>query len=315
MYDPTITQKARAAQNDAGTFSPHPSEAHQPAAGGEQGKQGPDVLALLREALTEPGRISKAYSLFHRYSIGNALWIAEQLEARGEPLAPIASFKRWQELGRQVRKGSKAIAMYMPVTVKDKAEQDGQSDKQDDAEHKRRLFIVRRNWFALHQTEPKAGSEAQAIETQAPEGWEPARALQALGITREAFEHVNGNVQGYARPNARALAINPMAAEPIKTLCHEIAHCLLHAEQAQIDDGAELDRSAMEVEAESVAYLVCATLGTGDLASSRAYIQGWLSGASADDFTAKHARRVIGAADRILKAGRPTEQAADETEG
>jgi antirestriction protein ArdC len=80
----------------------------------------PDWNALLQQALTLPGTLSKAYSVFHDYSLGNAILAAFQLAARGLPLAPIASFNRWKNLGRKVRKGEKALSLIMPVTVKRK---------------------------------------------------------------------------------------------------------------------------------------------------------------------------------------------------
>lgn len=313
MYDQTNTPNPHTAQGDARVSPSHSPEAHHPAGvGSEQPK--PLFLAMLHDALTEPGRISKAYSLFHSYSFGNALWIAEQLDARGEPLAPIASFNRWRELGRVVKKGSKALCMSMPVTVKAKADTkqaDADSGTEQD-DSRRVLFVVRRHWFALHHTVPMAGAEPQAIETVAPD-WNAGRALEALGITCEDFEHTNGNVQGYAKPEARRVAVSPLAVNPAKTLFHEIAHCLLHSEQARIEDGAELTRDLAEVEAESVAYLCCAVLELPGLEEARGYVQDWLagSGCDAERFTDKHARRVLGAVDKILKAGKP---ATTETE-
>lgn len=79
-----------------------------------------DWSALLHEALTEPGRISAAFSVFHRYSIGNAFLLMLQASLRGVDLSPVASFKKWKELGRSVRKGEKAFEMVMPVLVKAK---------------------------------------------------------------------------------------------------------------------------------------------------------------------------------------------------
>ncbi|MHB1956064.1 MAG: ArdC-like ssDNA-binding domain-containing protein, partial [Sulfobacillus sp.] len=252
-------------------------------------------MALLREALTEPGRVAECYHLFHNYSLSNALWVAGQLDARGEVLAPIASFHRWKELGRVVKKGSKALMMCMPMTVGAKAKADTTPDgtAKDDGEGERRvLFIARRNWFALHHTEPLDGAEPQDLEAPALADWNSERALSALGITREDFHSANGNCQGYALPRARRVAVSPLAAEPIKTLCHEIAHVLLHSEQGRIEDGAQLTRRVAEVEAESAAYLVCAVLCCGDLEASRGYIQHWMQDtASAEQVTEKHARR------------------------
>ena len=313
MTTTTITS-TRDGQGAAGVSPPRPSEGFTTGQSGDQQK--PPFLAMLHDALTEPGRISKAYSLFHGYSFGNALWIAVQLDARREPLAPIASFNRWRELGRVVKKGSKALCMSMPVTVKAKAKADAKQagadpgTEQDDS--RRVLFVVRRNWFALHHTEPMAGAEQQTIETTTPD-WNAGRALEALDITREDFEHHNGNCQGYAKPNTRRVAVSPLAVNPAKTLFHEIAHCLLHSDQARMEDAADLTRDLAEVEAESVAYLCCAVLGVPGLEEARGYVQNWLagSGCDAETFTDKHARRVLGAVDKILKAGKP---ATTETE-
>jgi hypothetical protein len=73
---------------------------------------------LLERALTEPGIISAAYRRFHRFSIGNQILAAIQLIEKGLPLSPIASFGRWKALGRSVRKGEKALSLWMPITVK-----------------------------------------------------------------------------------------------------------------------------------------------------------------------------------------------------
>jgi len=314
MYDLTNTPNPHTAQGDARVSPSHSPEAHHPAGEGKADK--PEFLALLRDALTQPGRGSECYRLFHAYSLSNALWVAGQLWARGEPLALIASFNRWRELGRVVKKGSKALCMSMPVSVKAKADtKHAEADAGTEQNDRRRvLFVVRRNWFALHHTEPMAGIEQKAIEDQAPANWHPADALAALGITREDFEHTNGNVQGYAKPEARRVAVSPLAVHPAKTLFHELAHCLLHSDQARIEDGAELTRDLAEVEAESVAYLCCAVLGLPGLEDARGYVQDWLAGSGCDaaSFTDKHARRVLGAVDKVLKAGKP---AATEAEG
>ena len=303
MLDLTNTPETRATQDEARLTPSRSPEAHPPAVEGKTDK--PPFLALLCEALTQPGRVAACYSMFHSYSLSNALWIAGQLWARGEPLAPIASFHRWRELGRIVQKGSKALCMCMPVTVKAKADTQAQ-DAETTEGGRRVLFVVRRHWFALHQTEPMEGTEPKTIETPTPD-WSAERALEALAITRENFQHINGNVQGYAEPDARRVAVSPLAVNPIKTLLHEIAHCLLHSEQGRIEDAAERTHSLAEVEAESVAYLCCAVLGLPGLDESRGYVQGWLarSGRDAEAFTGQHARRVMAAADKILKAGRP----------
>jgi antirestriction protein ArdC len=69
----------------------------------------PNWSALLRDAVNQPGIISIAYSAFHNYSVGNQMLAYSQCAARDIPIAPLATFKRWQELGRSVKKGRESI--------------------------------------------------------------------------------------------------------------------------------------------------------------------------------------------------------------
>src|SRR5437899_2244139 len=74
--------------------------------------------ALLNEAVTKPGFIHEAYSRFHNYSLGNQLLALFQCLARGIQPGPLATFPRWKELGRFVKKGEKALTLCMPLTCK-----------------------------------------------------------------------------------------------------------------------------------------------------------------------------------------------------
>jgi len=276
-----------------------------------------DWNALFAQALTLPGVMSKAYSVFHEYSIGNAFLAASQLLDRQLPISPIASYNKWKELGRQVKKGEKAIALVMPVTVKSKSKdegEEGESSNEACAQPQgsgRTIFILKNNWFALCQTD---GAEyAQKVTTPK---WDKARALASLGITEQDFKSMSGNAQGYAIPNEKKLAINPLAALPWKTTFHEMAHCLLHSAEAQMADGEMLQRCIKEAEAESVAYLCCATLELPGLEQSRAYIQHWLgSEEQSEEFKKKSAARVFAAANKILKAGAESVKAEEVDNG
>lgn len=109
---------------------------------------------------------------------------------------------------------------------------------------------------------------------------------------------------GYAKIGDETIAINPMNPHPLKTLIHEVAHQLLHMEPEWRDQPP----AVLEVEAESVAFIVCSTLGLADdesLASSRAYIQGWRDSFPgwAEKVPTFFAKRIFNAANRIIKAG------------
>src|SRR6266852_3259026 len=116
----------------------------------------PQFVDLLNRALTEPGVISRAYTAFHGYSIGNQILAFVQCAERGIPPGPIATFMGWKDKGRYVRKGEKAIVLCMPVTCKrttsaDRPTDSAEPDSDPHAETFTR-FVYRPNWFVLSQT-------------------------------------------------------------------------------------------------------------------------------------------------------------------
>jgi antirestriction protein ArdC len=251
---------------------------------------------LLATVASEPGRLEAAFSKFHNYSLGNMLLALGQCYARGIALGPIATYPAWQALGRQVRKGEKAIELCMPITCKRKATDDNGNEEAATFTK----FIYRARWFVLSQTD---GAEYVA---PAPPTWNKNQALTALDIAEVPFAHLDGNVQGYAK--RRAVAINPVAEKPFATLVHELAHVVLgHTTgDVQLEDGTTIGHATMEVEAESVALLVLGSLGLDGLEYCRGYVQSYLRGAAIEERTAQ---RIFKAADTILRAGRPADVA------
>lgn len=248
----------------------------------------PNFSQLLKDAVNQPGLISKCYSTFYGYSIGNQLLAWSQCMVRDIPLGPIATFKKWQELGRQVRKGEKAIALVMPVTVVKKNEA---GEKTGDVFQ---MFTIRNNWFVMSQTD---GEDFANEATTAK--WDKNKALTTLGITEEKFAVTNGNIQGYAQ--VKSIAINPVAALPHKTRFHELAHVVLgHTTEGLVTDSDTTPRDVREVEAESVAYILCSLLDLPGLDESRGYIQNWLADT---EITDKSAQRIFSAANKIFEAG------------
>jgi len=263
----------------------------------------PDFAALLAQATTEPGRLSAAYTAFHNYSFGNMLLAAGQCWARGIPLGPIATYPRWQELGRQVRKGEKAIELCQPITYK-RRPAEATPDAPDQDEQTFTRFIYRRNWFTLAQT------DGEPYKAEAAAAWDRARAIAALDVTEIPFYHIDGNCQGFAR--GRSIAINPVAAAPLKTTFHELAHVLIgHTTEAEMRDDDRTPHDVRELEAEATAMLCCAALELPGIEESRAYIQHWYG--TGQPVPEASARRIFKAADQILRAGRPVNDS--DTEG
>lgn len=242
-----------------------------------------DWSSLIEEALTVEGSLGNTYNRFYNYSLGNMLLM--RMQGLREP---VATYKRWKELGRHVIKGSKAKAIVRPITVK-KQEIDGEVKTFT-------RFKLVNCIFGVSET------EGEPLPDYEPREWFRDRALGALAIQQTAFEQTDGNMQGYSFGNY--VTVSPVARYPFKTLIHEVAH-ITHGHTGP---GGHSDyrqhRGIREFEAEGSAFLVMNELADPeqwDRAESRAYIQNWLNGERPPEQSIKNVFKV---AEVILRAGR-----------
>jgi Zn-dependent peptidase ImmA (M78 family) len=257
---------------------------------------------LINQALTNPGTINKAFSLFHDYSFSNSLLAYFQMQARGLDVTPIGTFRKWKSLNKTVAKGSKALAILYPVFSH--FWKDEEVENADGSKTIKRVkityisgFEVHHEHFALSQCKEYGQETEQRIDLKI--NWE--KVLSDLNIKQVKWDMVEGNAQGYARPMQRELAINPLCTTADKTMVHEIAHVLLHGNDSEFVDNQVLSRNIKEVQAEMVAFLVMSMLGVTDeevMSESRGYIQNWLKDGKVEPSETK---AVIRATEKILE--------------
>lgn len=238
---------------------------------------------MLQNAVKEPGTVHDGYSMFYNYSLMNQFLIMSQGGNQ-----PVATYKKWQKLGRQVKRGEKSgISICVPrqVVIKDDA---------GNVEKSFTKFTFQRCLFTFDQTE--GDSELEAPETP---NFDLKKVLKHFNIKKVKFSHHNGNIQGYATVN-REIAVNPVAKFKLKTALHEIAHIIHGHTDLEAHDNT-LPKDIKELEAEATAYLVLAALGKkSELKYCRGYIQNWFKG---DDIPEKSAKRIMEKANKILDAG------------
>lgn len=243
---------------------------------------------IILQALNNEGTLAKCYKTFTSYSILNTVALMAQLSARKMEIAPVASFKKWSALGGKIKKGSKALFVNIPKIYKENF-----INEETNEEETRQVltgYFWRACVFSLTQVE---GINASTLPENC-KNWNYKKALETLKIHLLPFNEINGNVQGYATPEG--IALNPVAEHSTRTLCHEIAHYILHFKES----AKNMAREIKEAEAEMVSYLVGAFLGIAGDADSRGYIHHWLG---QNEFTDKNCLRVIATANKILKAG------------
>src|SRR5689334_25102106 len=113
----------------------------------------PKWSALLIEAVTKPGLIMKAYSVFHQYSVGNQILALVQCQMRGLQPGPINTFPKWKDLGRFVKRGERALTLCMPITCK-------RREENSDDEYTLTIFVYKASWIVRAQTD---GHELESI--------------------------------------------------------------------------------------------------------------------------------------------------------
>lgn len=245
---------------------------------------------------------------FHRYSVGNQLLIL----AQNENATRIAGYRAWAALGRQVRKGETGLRVLAPMPMRRKDGNDTQdaiTPEVDSATDQTGLVL---GWktesvFDISQTDGDPLPHRPAPELlagAAPEGlWDGLAAIVAAqGFTLERGDCDGAN--GYTKTVEKIVRVRADVddAQAAKTLAHELGHVLLHADPAMTDaSGRPLCRGLVEVEAESVAYIVASHGGLDSSAYTVPYVAGWgqSSGDAAQAIRAT-AKRVQTAAKEIL---------------
>jgi len=233
---------------------------------------------------------------FWTYSFNNQLLILMQC-----PHATLVTgYRKWESKGRQVRKGEKSIGIYAPMVRKKKDETTG--------EEKRYVSGFRvASVFDVSQTEgdplPENVTGAALLEGDAPAAMWEAVAGVATANKYRVERGDCGGANGYTRPSDRLIMVrNDVSdAQALKTLIHEVAHMILHCEDADLTRDAMAHRDVAEVEAESVAYIVSKSLGLNTEAYTLPYIAGW-GGKDAQEKITATGQRVVKTARRILDA-------------
>ena len=276
----------------------------------------------------------KVMSKFHRYSFRNIMLVLMQCPEASR----IAGFNAWKkDFGRTVKRGEKGIQIFAPFTytsLEAQAVLDPATQKpilNPDGTAKTAVVPVKRQSF-------KVAYVFDIGQTEGPE-------LPSLGV-----DELNGNVEGYNaifkaicdispvpvlfrdKPehskgafyhNDQCIRINPGMSEvqTVKTGIHEVSHAILHNEPK--DDGETIptkDSHTREVEAESVAYVVCQHFGIDTSDYSFAYVAGWSKGRELDELKSSlatisdTAKEIIDGIERRCPELFPTAEKSEEKE-
>ena len=228
-----------------------------------------------------------AMSKFHHYSFGNVVLILLQCPTATH----VAGYNRWKkDFGRQVKKSEHGISILCPcpqtrwmqrertdaVTGQPVLSPDGSPVMETVRVTIPRFKIG--TVFDVSQTEGRELPSIVAAELTGevecfPELYDCLVSLSPVPVTEDK---VPGAAKGYFSSEQQEIVLRRgmPQLQVIKTLVHEIAHARLH-DRTKLPVEEQKERSQKEVEAESVAYVVCQYLGLDTSDYSFGYVAGW----------------------------------------
>ncbi|MDD3138080.1 MAG: JAB domain-containing protein [Lachnospiraceae bacterium] len=248
-----------------------------------------------------------------KYSLNNMLLIAMQTQGKA---SMCQSFTGWKSMGRFVKKGEKGLKILAPSPYTIQREQNkvdqatGKVMMDKDGEPLRETVDIKMNAFKVVSTFDVSQTDGKELPSLGVselvgniEGY-PAL-LEALKQTCPVpvdFEDIQSGAKGYYHQIDKRIAIQEgmSEAQTVKTLIHEMAHQKLHA----LPDVAQEEiksRNSKEVEAESVAYVVCEHFGINTSDYSFGYVAGWSDGKETTELKAS-LTEIRGAASEMITA-------------
>ena len=223
-------------------------------------------------------------SKFHNYSLNNI----HLLKMQNPNVSQVASFNKWKtDFDRTVKKGSKALKIWVPYQVKTKisANQNQSSFSPSENEMEEKEVTVTRfklgNVFDVSQTEgkelPKAINELTGDVKDYEDLYRAAKAVSMDNQVPISFEEIKReSANGYYSPDENRIVISKGLKgqeQILKTIFHEMAHADLHrGTNAQYGDD---QYRKQELQAESVAYVVANHFGFDTSSYSFGYLAIW----------------------------------------
>lgn len=228
-------------------------------------------------------------SKFHNYSFRNSLLIL----INRPDASHVAGYSAWQtKFKRHVNKGEKGIPIvgYTPrkVTVEqNKTDSAGNTVYKADGTPEKEKVTKQLPAFKIVYVYDVAQTDGEPLPQLVNELSDRVNGFDdLLTVLKEVaplpveFIEIGGDTKGFYEPDKRLAIKDGMSqAQTIKTLIHEITHSSLHTpEMLKAAAEQQPDRRTKEVQAESVAFVVCNHYGIDTSDYSFPYLASWSSG-------------------------------------
>jgi len=257
-----------------------------------------EMEAALRSMLDEAGwrhLLDLRSSPAHHYSLNNIAWLVSQAEQRNMPLSQVRGYRAWESLGRQVRRGEKALRVLAPITARAHPKPDDEAQATNSEPKVRVVGWRTAPVFDVAQTDgPPLPEVTDRLDAGDPtdlaeriRGFLAERGWEVRAVPRA--EMPTAGVHGVTRPALHEVAVadDLSPAQSAAVWAHELGHVLLPT----------LQGPASELAAESFAFLLCKRAAIDVSALAFPYLGVMSAGSTADDVV----KQVVAAADVAAK--------------
>lgn len=211
---------------------------------------------------------------FHNYSFNNMVLIFSQMPEATQ----VAGFKKWESMGRRLKKGAKGIQIIYPIKRKQTVKLQNQESIIENEEQKEEKTVEYMSYAYTYVYDiSQTFGEKMPLEDSRINSNNMVEFLQFL----KSFspypvieDNLYGGTQGYWSSKSKQIVLKKQlsADDKVSVLLHELTHALYD------DFNYKEDRNLSETFVESVAFIVADYFGLDTSKCSFNYITGYANG-------------------------------------
>ena len=215
-------------------------------------------------------RFLKFSKNFHHYSFNNIVLIYSQMKEATQ----VAGFKKWQSMGRKLKKGSKGIQIIYPIKRKYTKIIEGQDSLLDDNKKEQEVEYMTYRYTYVYDISQTVGKslplENNSLNSNdKKEFYDFLKSFSPYTIDEE---DIFGKAKGYWLEKEQRIVIKKSLSinDKVSVLLHELTHAFYD------DFDYKEDRNLSETFVESVAFIVADYFDLDTSLCSFEYIASWV---------------------------------------
>ena len=215
-------------------------------------------------------RFLKFSKNFHHYSFNNIVLIYSQMKEATQ----VAGFKKWQSMGRKLKKGVHGIQIIYPIKRKYTKIIEGQDSLLDDNNKEQEVEYMTYRYTYVYDISQTVGKplplENNALNSDNKK--EFYKFLKTFSPYKIEEEDIFGTAKGYWIEKKQKIIIKKSLSidDKVSVLLHELTHAFYD------DFDYKEDRNLSETFVESVAYIVADYFDLDTSLCSFEYIASWV---------------------------------------